>query len=303
MRLLQFHHGAAGRWRSDLSAHILVGEPASTPDQARGRLSPEYALAARLDRRSAPCGSRRFCALSPPSSRARWPCRPGRRPPPTAAQDRGARRFADRRPRAGASDAFPVRLAAGAQRQGDRRRGRQRRRLRRHHLGRARAARLVGAGRHRRRDPRARRQRHAARPRSGGHARRARHRSCARSPARNIAVLLCGMLAPRQHGRRLRRAPSTRSIRSSPRPTARCSIRSSSTALPPIPSSTSGDGLHPTAAGVDVIVAKILPKVEELLARVRARHGTRAGDVIHRCATQCCCVGACKSPHVAERLV
>jgi acyl-CoA thioesterase I len=31
-----------------------------------------------------------------------------------------------------------------------------------------------------------------------------------------------------------------------------------------------GDGIHPTAAGVDVIVGKILPKVEELLARVRA---------------------------------
>jgi acyl-CoA thioesterase-1 len=32
------------------------------------------------------------------------------------------------------------------------------------------------------------------------------------------------------------------------------------------------DGLHPTAAGVDVIVAKILPKVEELIAK--AKHGT-----------------------------
>ncbi len=30
------------------------------------------------------------------------------------------------------------------------------------------------------------------------------------------------------------------------------------------------DGLHPTAAGVDVIVAHILPKTEELIARVRA---------------------------------
>ena len=29
------------------------------------------------------------------------------------------------------------------------------------------------------------------------------------------------------------------------------------------------DGLHPTAAGVDAIVARILPKVEELVARVR----------------------------------
>jgi acyl-CoA thioesterase-1 len=31
------------------------------------------------------------------------------------------------------------------------------------------------------------------------------------------------------------------------------------------------DGLHPTAAGVDAIVARILPKAEELVARVRAR--------------------------------
>jgi len=29
------------------------------------------------------------------------------------------------------------------------------------------------------------------------------------------------------------------------------------------------DGIHPTAAGIDVIVARILPKVEELLAQVR----------------------------------
>ena len=34
------------------------------------------------------------------------------------------------------------------------------------------------------------------------------------------------------------------------------------------------DGLHPTAAGVDVIVAGILPKVEELVARVRSRRGS-----------------------------
>jgi acyl-CoA thioesterase I len=33
-----------------------------------------------------------------------------------------------------------------------------------------------------------------------------------------------------------------------------------------------GDGIHPTVAGVDVIVAKILPKVEELVGRTRAAH-------------------------------
>ncbi len=31
------------------------------------------------------------------------------------------------------------------------------------------------------------------------------------------------------------------------------------------------DGLHPNAAGVDAIVARILPKVEELIARIRAQ--------------------------------
>jgi len=35
-----------------------------------------------------------------------------------------------------------------------------------------------------------------------------------------------------------------------------------------------GDGLHPTAAGVDVIVKGILPKAEELIARVKARRGS-----------------------------
>jgi acyl-CoA thioesterase I len=33
------------------------------------------------------------------------------------------------------------------------------------------------------------------------------------------------------------------------------------------------DGIHPTAKGVDAIVARILPSVEQLIARVRARTG------------------------------
>jgi acyl-CoA thioesterase-1 len=33
-----------------------------------------------------------------------------------------------------------------------------------------------------------------------------------------------------------------------------------------------GDGIHPTAAGVDVIVAHMLPKVEELIARAHPAH-------------------------------
>lgn len=34
------------------------------------------------------------------------------------------------------------------------------------------------------------------------------------------------------------------------------------------------DGLHPTRAGVDAIVTRILPKVEELVARVREKRGS-----------------------------
>src|SRR5262249_11762428 len=34
------------------------------------------------------------------------------------------------------------------------------------------------------------------------------------------------------------------------------------------------DGIHPTPAGIDMIVTGILPKVEELLARVRQRRGS-----------------------------
>ena len=34
------------------------------------------------------------------------------------------------------------------------------------------------------------------------------------------------------------------------------------------------DGLHPTAAGVDVIVARIMPQVEALISRVRAARGS-----------------------------
>jgi len=35
-----------------------------------------------------------------------------------------------------------------------------------------------------------------------------------------------------------------------------------------------GDGLHPNAAGVDVIVARILPQVEELITRARRARGS-----------------------------
>ena len=40
------------------------------------------------------------------------------------------------------------------------------------------------------------------------------------------------------------------------------------------PQIESADGLHPNAAGVDVIVARILPRVEELIARARTARGS-----------------------------
>jgi len=39
------------------------------------------------------------------------------------------------------------------------------------------------------------------------------------------------------------------------------------------PKLNQGDGIHPNAAGVDVIVARILPRVEELVVRSRAARG------------------------------
>jgi len=80
-------------------------------------------------------------------------------------------------------------------------------------------------------------------------------------------VLLCGMLAPRNMGPEYGRAfdaiyPDL--------------AKAYGAILYPFfldgvatePKLNQRDGLHPTAAGVDVIVAKILPTVERLLAKV-----------------------------------
>jgi len=84
---------------------------------------------------------------------------------------------------------------------------------------------------------------------------------------RHIPVLLCGMLAPRNMGPEYGRAfdaiyPDL--------------AKAYGAILYPFfldgvatePKLNQRDGLHPTAAGVDVIVAKILPAVERLLAKV-----------------------------------
>jgi acyl-CoA thioesterase-1 len=40
------------------------------------------------------------------------------------------------------------------------------------------------------------------------------------------------------------------------------------------PKLNQSDGMHPNAAGVDMIVARILPQVEELIARARNARGS-----------------------------
>jgi acyl-CoA thioesterase-1 len=87
---------------------------------------------------------------------------------------------------------------------------------------------------------------------------------------RHIPVLLCGMLSPRNLGADYARAfdaifPDL-------------AKRYDTLLYPFFLDGVAGDrtlnqsdGLHPTAAGVDVIVAKLLPKAEELIARVRAQ--------------------------------
>ena len=93
---------------------------------------------------------------------------------------------------------------------------------------------------------------------------------------RGIPVLLCGMLSPPNLGADYARAfnaiyPDL--------------AKTYSTLLYPFfldgvvtdRKLNQGDGLHPTAAGVDVIVTRILPQVEELIARVRAKGGAASG--------------------------
>jgi len=91
---------------------------------------------------------------------------------------------------------------------------------------------------------------------------------------RHIAVLLAGMLAPRNMGADYARDfdaifPALASTHKS-------------VFYPFFLEGVAGDaklnqrdGLHPTAAGVDVIVAHILPKVDELIAQVRAARTTK----------------------------
>ena len=66
-------------------------------------------------------------------------------------------------------------------------------------------------------------------------------------------------------------ARSTRSIRSLPRRTILLLYPFFLDGVVGDPKLNIGDGLHPTGEGVAKIVAGILPKVEALMARVRAK--------------------------------
>ena len=91
-----------------------------------------------------------------------------------------------------------------------------------------------------------------------------------RLKARHIAVLLCGMLAPPNYGSEY-----------SARFNAIYPDLAKAFRVPLYPFFLEGvaadaklnqaDGLHPTAAGVDVIVKNILPTVEEFLGTISAQ--------------------------------
>ena len=88
--------------------------------------------------------------------------------------------------------------------------------------------------------------------------------------ARHIAVLLCGMRAAPNLGA----AYGRQFERIYPELAAKYSVPLYPFFLDGVaanPKLTQSDGMHPNAAGVGVIVERILPKVEDLIALARAR--------------------------------
>jgi acyl-CoA thioesterase I len=90
---------------------------------------------------------------------------------------------------------------------------------------------------------------------------------------RGISVLICGMRAPPNLGEDYARAFDAIF------PEVAAAYANRNVILYPFfldgvaadPKLNQADGKHPTGAGVDVIVAHILPKVEDLIARVKSR--------------------------------
>lgn len=90
---------------------------------------------------------------------------------------------------------------------------------------------------------------------------------------RHIAVMLAGMQAPRNLGADyVRTFDAIYPALASTRPVVFYPFFLDGVATDP--KLKQGDGLHPNAAGVDVIVARILPQVEELIARARKSRGS-----------------------------
>jgi acyl-CoA thioesterase-1 len=90
---------------------------------------------------------------------------------------------------------------------------------------------------------------------------------------RRIAVLLAGMQAPRNMGPDYVRAfdaifPALASVH----PVVFYPFFLDGVATDP--KLNQSDGMHPNAAGVDIIVARILPQVEELVSRARSARGS-----------------------------
>ena len=90
---------------------------------------------------------------------------------------------------------------------------------------------------------------------------------------RHITVLLAGMRAPRNMGSDYAREfDAIYPALASTHPVVFYPFFIDGVAADP--KLNQGDGMHPNSAGVDVIVARILPRVEELITRARAARGS-----------------------------
>lgn len=90
---------------------------------------------------------------------------------------------------------------------------------------------------------------------------------------RHIPVLLAGMRAPRNMGSDYARDfDAIYPVLASTHPVVFYPFFLDGVAADP--RLNQADGLHPNVAGVDVIVARILPQVEELITRARAARGS-----------------------------
>jgi acyl-CoA thioesterase-1 len=90
---------------------------------------------------------------------------------------------------------------------------------------------------------------------------------------RHIVVLLAGMQAPRNMGSDYTREfDAIYPALASTHPVVFYPFFLDGVAADP--KLNQGDGMHPNSAGVDAIVARILPRVEELITRARAARGS-----------------------------